>query len=200
MPNKPRLIGITGGIGTGKSLICRMFACLGVPVYDADSRAKALVNESAQLQGSIMQLLGKEAYTDGQYNRSYVAREVFGNPEKLSQLNALIHPAVAEDFASWVEKHQEAPYLLKEAALLIESGSYKGLDTVVLVEAPEKVRIERVLMRDPQRSLQEVKDIMSRQIPEAEKRKWAQARIQNGADSLLIPQILALHEQFSQVS
>ena len=200
MPNKPRLVGITGGIGTGKSLICRMFACLGVPVYDADSRAKALVNESVQLQESIIQLLGKEAYVDGRYNRSFVAREVFSNPEKLSQLNALIHPAVAEDFARWVETHQNAPYLLKEAALLIESGSYKGLDTVVLVEAPERVRIERVLMRDPQRSLQEVKDIISRQMPESEKKKWAQASIQNGANSLLIPQVLALHEQFSRVS
>lgn len=200
MGSKPRLVGITGGIGTGKSLICRMFACLGTPVYDADSRAKALVNESAQLQESIIQLLGKEAYVDGQYNRSFVAREVFSNPEKLSQLNALIHPAVAEDFSRWVKAHQNAPYLLKEAALLIESGSYKGLDTVVLVEAPERVRIERVLMRDPQRSLQEVKDIISRQMPESEKKKWAQASIQNGANSLLIPQVLALHEQFSRVS
>lgn len=200
MGSKPRLVGITGGIGTGKSLICRMFACLGTPVYDADSRAKALVNESVKLQESITQLLGNEAYADGQYNRSFVAREVFSNPEKLSQLNALIHPAVAEDFARWVKAHQNAPYLLKEAALLIESGSYKGLDTVVLVEAPERVRIERVLMRDPQRSLQEVKDIISRQMPESEKKKWAQASIQNGANSLLIPQVLALHEQFSRVS
>lgn len=195
MSNKPLKIGITGGIGAGKSIISRIFQLLGIPVYDADSRAKWLTANDPELRQAITGLLGEDAYEGPALNRTYVARLVFNAPEKLKQMNAHIHPRVASDFDGWVTDHPDAPYVLKEAALLFESGSYQTLDKVVLVAAPEAVRINRVLTRDRHRTREDVEKIIAQQWNEPEKMRLSDYVIRNDETQLVIPQVLALHEE-----
>ncbi|MEP2609637.1 MAG: dephospho-CoA kinase, partial [Cyclobacteriaceae bacterium] len=141
--NKPIRIGITGGIGAGKSIVTKIFSTLGVPIYDADSRAKALMNSDAELMFEIKNIFGEQAYVKGELDRSYVAKRAFENKELLNRLNGVVHPAVGMDYASWVEAHQDASFTLKEAALLFETGQYKDLDKIILIVAPEELRIKR---------------------------------------------------------
>ncbi len=192
--NKPLLVGITGGIGAGKSTVARVFGLLGVPLYKADDRAKALMEEDRQLQAAIINLFGSEAYKNGRLNRTYLAGRVFADPQEVAKLNDLVHPAVARDFAAWCS-HQPAPYVLKEAALLFESGSYRQLDATILVEAPVAMRLQRVLARDPQRSEEQVRQIMDKQIDPAVATRLADYRIINDESQLVIPQVLSLHQQ-----
>ena len=188
-------IGITGGIGAGKSIACKIFSCLGIPVYYADDRAKQLMLEDEALKEAISANFGKESYTsNGQLNRSYLADQVFDNEEKLEKLNALVHPAVGKDYEAWAAR-QKSPYILKEAALLFEAGSYQQLDAVIIVSAPKDVRIERTLMRDSHRSRQQVEDIMSKQWSERKKIKLANYQLINDGKQLLLPQVLDLHQQ-----
>lgn len=184
-------VGITGGIGAGKTTITKVFELLGVPTYDADSRAKALVVESIALKHAIINLLGTTAYTsERQYDSMTVSQLVFAQPILLQQLNKLIHPAVALDFKDWATA-QNAPYLLKEAALLIESGSYLDLDYLIVVTAPEELRIKRVNARDG-RTQEQIKAIITRQLPEADKIIKADFVIKNDDLNLVIPQVLAI--------
>lgn len=184
-------VGITGGIGAGKSTIAKMFELLGVPIYDADSRAKVLIVEKITLKHAIINILGSIAYTSsGQYDSKAVSRIVFEQPILLQKLNRLIHPAVALDFQNWAAK-QTAPYLLKEAALLIESGSYLELDCLIVVTAPEVLRIERVQSRDG-RTQEQIKAIIGRQLPEGDKITKADFVIKNDDQNLVIPQVLAI--------
>jgi dephospho-CoA kinase len=172
--NSPKQIGITGGIGSGKSLVCKIFAQLGVPVYDADSHAKELMTTDGILISGIKKEFGDLSYhPDGTLNRGYLAEHVFHDVNKLERLNQLVHPRVGEDFGRWAEKRKKHPYVLKEAALLFEAGSYKDLDKIIVVFAPEPLRIARVLARDPQRTVEQVKAIVEKQLPEAEKLKRA---------------------------
>lgn len=194
-------VGVTGGIGSGKSTVCRIFAVLGVPVYDADSRAKWLQTHDEHLRGQIVEHFGVSAYLpDGMLNRTYMAAQVFNNPEKLQLLNSLVHPRVAQDSAQWLEQQQAAgkPYAIKEAALMIESGSYRQLDVLILVTAPDEVRIARVLKRDPHRSREEVAAIIGKQMPESEKMKYADYVVVNDGSQMLIPQVIGLHRQLLQ--
>lgn len=192
----PLQIGITGGIGSGKSLVCRIFNVLGVPVYDADSRAKTLMTTDGILVSQITKEFGTLSFReDGSVNRKYLAAHVFNNETKLKKLNSLVHPRVAEDFAHWVLQ-QSNPYSIKEAALLFETGSYQALDKVLVVSAPEELRINRVLQRDAHRSAQQVKAIIRNQLKEEEKLKRADHIIINDECQLLIPQVLKLHQQF----
>lgn len=196
-------VGVTGGIGSGKSTACRIFSLLGVPVYDADSRAKYLQTHDVQLRAQIIRHFGADAYLpDGSLNRAYMAEQVFNKPEKLQLLNSIVHPRVAEDSARWLAEQQAAqkPYAVKEAALMIESGSYKQLDVLVLVTAPEEVRIARVLQRDPQRTREQVAAIIARQMPESEKIKYADYVINNDGNHMLIPQVVSLHRELLQRS
>jgi len=194
--NKILQIGITGGIGTGKSLICKVFAQLGVPVYDADSRAKWLMSQSPALKEAIRTQFGQEAYSDsGQLNRAYLASIVFNDEAQIRRLNALVHPAVAEDYAQWLSV-QRSPYLLKEAALMIESGSYRGLDQLIVVSAPLPLRIARIRRRDPQRSEEEIRGIIGKQMPEDEKLAYAQVVLPNDEQQALLPLILRCHEHW----
>jgi len=191
-------IGITGGIGSGKSTVAGIFHCLGIPVYDADSHAKALMTTDGNLKESIRKEFGTLSFTDqGQLNRSYLATEVFPNPDKLRRLNQLVHPSVAEDYRKWVthQKNLEVPYVIKEAALLYDSGSNKLLDKIVIVTAPDQVRRERVKVRD-RRSDQEIEEIMKRQMTQEELVKRGDFIITNDGTKLLIPQVLQLHQQF----
>lgn len=188
-------VGITGGIGSGKSLVCRVFKTLGVPVYDADSQARQLMTSDAVLIASIRKEFGEAAYRDGVLDRAYLAREVFHDSDKLAKLNALVHPRVAVDFAHWLSANKEQPYVLKEAALLYESGAYRELDVIIVVTAPEEIRIKRVMQRD-HRSEEEVQHILKRQWPESEKVKRADIVLHNDGTALLLPRILELHERF----
>ncbi|EMR02231.1 dephospho-CoA kinase [Cesiribacter andamanensis] len=193
----PLQIGITGGIGAGKSTVCRIFAALGIPVYDADSRARSLQTTNSELIAGIQAAFGPEAYLpDGSLNRSWLAAQVFDSPDRLALLNDLVHPRVAEDYAHWVQQQAGAPYVLKEAALLFEAGSYRGLDATITVSAPEGLRLRRTLLRDAQRSRQQVQEIMERQLPEGERLQRADFKIVNDEKTLVLPQVLRLHRQF----
>jgi dephospho-CoA kinase len=194
MPNKALLLGVTGGIGSGKSTVCQLFAILGIPVYNADDRAKWIVSNDLYVRKAIADFFGQEAFVNGVYNRSFIAAIVFQSPEKLQQLNAIIHPMVAKDFEKWVIDNQhKAPYLVKEAALLFDSGSADQLDYTVTVHAPDELRIKRVLQRDPQRSEEQIRNIISHQMPQDEMIKSASFLIDNSEKVLLIPQLVALN-------
>lgn len=191
-------VGITGGIGAGKSTVAKIFELLSVPVYDADSRAKALIVENMALRHAMINLLGTLAYTsDGQYDSVAVSKIVFEQPVLLQQLNKLVHPAVASDFQNWAAM-QSAPYILKEAALLIESGSYLDLDYLIVVTAPEALRIKRVQLRDS-RTQEQIKAITARQLPEKDKLEKADFVITNDDQNLVIPQVLAIDFQLGKM-
>lgn len=190
-------VGITGNIGSGKTTVCRMFEALGIPVYYADDAAKWLSANDPEVKTAIVALLGPQAYTeDGAYNRAYVAQIVFANKEKLAGLNAILHPAVERHSRAWHERQVEAlapPYTLKEAALMIESGSHNHLDKLIVVTAPETLRLERVMARDGV-DAGSVQARMQRQLAEAEKVKSADFIIVNDGSLLLAPQVWAIHQ------
>ncbi|HEX8039989.1 MAG TPA: dephospho-CoA kinase [Chryseosolibacter sp.] len=190
-------IGVTGGIGSGKSLICKIFAQLGVSVYDADSHAKGLMTTDGILISQIKKEFGDLSYhPDGSLNRSYLARTVFANEAKLERLNKLVHPRVAVDYQNWLSRHSEEGYVLKEAALLFESGSYRSLDKIIVITAPESLRRKRVLLRDPHRTVEQFEGIVEKQMPEEEKLKRADYIIVNDDATLIVPRVLELHERF----
>lgn len=192
---KPLQIGITGGIGSGKSIVCRIFGVLGVPVYDADSRAKSIMTTDGILVSQIKKEFGDLSYSaDGSLNREHLA-EAFKDSKKLNVLNNLIHPRVAHDYAQWVLT-QKSHYVLKEAALLFEAKSNLTLDKIIVVTAPEEVRVARVLQRDVHRNAQQVRDIMRNQMADSEKLKLADYVIYNDDSRLLITQVLELHGKF----
>lgn len=198
---KPIQIGITGGIGAGKSVVCKIFKVLNIPVYDADSRAKAVMTTDGILIEAIKKEFGTLSFkANGDLNREYLSKEVFADEEKLKKLNSLVHPRVAVDYEAWLAKQKGAPYILKEAALLFESGSFKVLDKVLVVSAPTEVRVKRVLARDPQRNEKQVNDIMENQLSEEVKRQQADYIIENDEKHSLIEQCLALHQQFLALS
>jgi dephospho-CoA kinase len=196
--SKPLQIGVTGGIGSGKSLVCKIFAVLGAPVYDADSRAKWLMNNDAEVKISLLLEFGEESFTKNGLNRDYIAQLVFNDSAKLAKLNAIVHPAVGKDYAQWISK-QNAKYSIKEAALMFESGAYKALDKIINVSAPEALRISRVVKRDTFRKKEEVQAIISKQLTEEERNNRSDYSLLNDEQQLLLPQIIALHNQFSNL-
>ena len=192
---KPYLVGVTGGIGSGKSTVCQVFSILGIPIYSADDRAKWLMANDAKLKAEISTEFGEKSYLeDGTLNRAFLAEEVFSNPDKVKKINAIVHPAVGEDFKNWTNS-QTAPYLIKEAALLFESGSAKELDCIINVSSPLKVRIARVLLRDPHRSEDQVNHIIDQQMPDEQKNELADYVIKNNDSKLIIPQVLEIHHK-----
>ena len=191
-------IGITGGIGAGKSLICKIFSTLGIPIYDADKRAKWLMVNDADLIAQIKDAFGSEAYLEnGELNRQYLANKVFHDKAQVQLLNSLVHPKVGEDSIKWTAQWRgKVPYVIREAALMFESGSYKKMDKNITVFAPIDVRVKRVLVRDPQRDEDQVRAIINKQMSEEERQKLADYVIRNDESEMLIPQVLNLHEQF----
>ncbi|MBD1398975.1 dephospho-CoA kinase [Pontibacter sp. JH31] len=190
-------IGITGGIGVGKTIVCRMFQVLGIPVYDADTRAKWVMQYDLALKQELRDAFGEETYTPaGDLNRTYLASIVFNNPDRLNRLNALVHPHVGTDFEKWVAAHPNAPYVIKEAALMFESESWRQMDEIIVVSAPLNVRLKRLLKRDTHRTEADIKAIISKQLSEEEKIARANHVVFNDDKQLLIPQVLALHQQF----
>lgn len=196
MSRLPYLVGITGGIGSGKSTVCKVFAQLDIPVYDADSNAKRLMSEDADLIKEIKQNFGEESYlADGLINREYLAEKVFNDKESLEQLNALVHPRVGNDFKAWTATQTNAPYLIKEAALLIESRSYKALNKLIIVKASQDTKIKRVLLRDAFRSREEVNAIIEKQLSDAVYGEHADFTINNNEEKLILPAIIKLHNK-----
>lgn len=192
-------IGITGGIGSGKSLVCRIFSALGIPIYSADDRAKWLLNHDEKLKKTVEALLGSEAYLpDGSYNRQWVASKVFNNSILLRELNAVVHPRVGEDTQAWLKLHSKAPYVVKEAAIMGKARQNNSLDKVIVVHSPVDVRVERVMQRDPQRSETEIRDIIARQVSDEERIKVADYVVYNDDNQLVIPQVWQLHQLFSK--
>jgi dephospho-CoA kinase len=173
----PKIIGLTGGIGSGKSRVVALFKTLGVPCYIADVEAKRLMNNQPEVKAAIVDLFGEQAYVDGSLNRNYLGQIVFAKPEKLKALNAIVHPSVAKDFSVWVEQ-QKAPFVIKEVAILFETGGYKNVDKTVLITAPETIRIERVMLRDGV-SAEEVKARMRNQWTDAQREPLADFVIDN---------------------
>jgi dephospho-CoA kinase len=190
-------IGITGGIGSGKTTICRIFETLNIPVYYADDRAKALMVENKDLIKNIKNTFGEEAYLPhGALNRAYIADIAFHNPLKLNELNALVHPAVWQDGEDWHKAQTHAPYTLKEAALLFESGGNRFLDKIITVVAPVETRIERVILRGGGTLTRaDVEARIAKQLPDEEKIKRADFVIWNDGSQLLMPQVLAIDRQ-----
>lgn len=194
---RPFQVGITGGIGSGKSLVCRIFGVLGIPLYDADSRAKILMTTDRILVDQIKKEFGNLSYhPDGSLNREHL-RKAFSNTSELNKLNAIVHPRVAMDYQKWVDQQIGFKYVIKEAALLLESGSAKELDHLIVVFAPKPLRIQRVLKRDPHRSQLEVENIINNQMDDKEKMALANDVIVNDETCLVIPQVLELHERLN---
>ncbi len=186
-------IGITGGIGSGKSYVCRLFEERGFRVYYADARAKWLMNHDAELVAGVTALFGEEAYQSGTLNRVYVGNIAFAQPEKLAQLNALVHPATGKDYLNWLQETPAGyphPFVLKEAAILYESGAYKAADAVITVYAPKNLRLQRVMQRDGVKE-EAVLQRMDKQWPESKKLDRADYTILNDGEHDLGPQIEA---------
>ncbi|MBK7790052.1 MAG: dephospho-CoA kinase [Saprospiraceae bacterium] len=186
-------LGITGGIGSGKSTVCSIFEMLGVPVYYADDRAKQIMTANKEVKKAIIDIFGKQAYfSNGRINRKFIAEIIFQQPEKRKLLNAIVHPAVLEDGRKW-NASQKAAVTLKEAALLIQSGSYKEMDYVILVTCPPDVRIPRVMRRNKM-SKQEVLNRIQSQMSDDEMRQFADFVIQNDGQVSLIHQVLNIYK------
>lgn len=189
------IIGLTGGIGSGKSTVAKIFAQLGIPVLDADATAKAIMNEDHSVKTKLIELFGEDAYKENQLNRPYIAQLVFKDAFKLQQLNAIIHPITIQYAKDWASK-QSAPYVIKEAALFFESGSSEGVEKIIGVTAPKHIRIQRVMQRD-QMTREDVIKRMEHQLEDSLKMKLCDWVIQNDDMHLLIPQILAIHQSLT---
>lgn len=193
-------IGITGGMGSGKSVVSRIFSQLGIPVYNSDLRAKQLMHTQPLLRKQLIKHFGTEVYNqDNTLNRQHLSRIIFNSPQALDTINALVHPRVAEDFAEWQHQHKHQPYILKEAAILFESGADKGLQRIITVYAPEALRIERVVRRDNS-SEKQVKKRIENQLPEEEKIKKSHFVIYNDNEQLVVPQVLKIHNKLLELS
>lgn len=199
--NRVLQIGVTGGIGTGKTYVCELFAKKGIPVFDADTRAKVIYTADLQLKKQILLEFGSDSYLpSGQFNREWMASQVFGNDSALQKLNYLVHPAVFNEYKAWVKAHYKFPYLVKEAALMFESNSHLMMHKVIAVTAPLALRLNRVLKRDPQRTKEQVLNIIDKQMPEEEKCKRADYVIQNDGIQDLEAQVNALHQKFIELA
>lgn len=189
-------IGITGGIGSGKTTVCKIFEVLGIPVFYADSVAKSVMNTDEILISGVRNAFGQATYSEtGVLDRKYLADIVFKDQKELEKLNNLVHPAVFRAFDTWVTGHKNFPYIIKEAALLFESESYKLCDYSVLVVSPQKLRMQRVMQRDAISQV-DVQLRMDKQFTDAKKEAMADFFINNDEKELLIPQILNLHTRF----
>lgn len=190
-------VGITGGIGSGKSLICEVFSKLGAPVYSADAAAGNLVDTDPEIRESLVLLLGEEVYSGNMLNRPRMADMIFNNKLLLAKANQIIHPRVAEHFRLWCLKNSEFPYLIQESALLFESGTYQLFDQCITVTAPEELRIQRVIARRDM-TLDKIRAILINQLPEEEKIACSHHVIVNDGKTPILPQVLRLHALFNK--
>jgi dephospho-CoA kinase len=190
-------IGLTGGIGSGKTIVCKIFEKLGVPVYYADAAAKQIMNEDPVVKKQIIQLFGQEAYSNNALNRPYISSVVFKNREMLGALNAIVHPATISASDRWMQS-QTTPYAIKEAALIFESGIPQALDYIIGVTAPLALRVQRVMLRDGLKE-EEVLGRMKNQMDEEEKMKLCDFVIINDEQLPVIPQVLHIHNHINGI-
>jgi dephospho-CoA kinase len=192
------IVGITGGIGSGKSTVCRIFQLLGVPVFEADAVAKNLYHSNPEIKSGLIRLFGKDIYTtNDQLDRKKLASIIFTNEIHLAQVNELVHPVVRKEFKSWLELYKNAPYIIHEAAILFESGFYKLMDYTLLVTAPEKQRVVRVVARDGV-SEQMVRERMQKQWSEEKKQLLASKILVNDNKNLMIPEIIQIDKNLKE--
>lgn len=189
------IVGITGGIGSGKSLVCQVFSKFKIPVYSSDDESKNISQNDPEIQRELTALLGPEIYKYGILNRALMAEKIFKDGALLDSVNKIIHPKVAADFKSWLNRHSHNAYVIQESAILFESNAYRICDIKVTVSSPEKLRISRVIQRKNM-TMGKLKAIMLHQIPESEKVNRSDYVIENNESRLLIPQILQLHQTF----
>ncbi len=190
-----KIIGLTGGIGSGKSTVAQMFQNLGILVYNSDFEAKELMNTSHKLRKAIIALLGSEAYKEGKINRAFIANKVFKNTETLHALNAIVHPAVKTHFEQWVQQ-QSAPYVIQETALLFENQMQDRYDLTILVTAPVEVRLQRVMARD-KITAQDVRNRMKHQMKEETKKQLADFCIPNNDLQTTRMHVASLHRKLT---
>ncbi len=190
-------VGITGGIGSGKSTVCKIFKLLGVPVFEADSVAKELINSNKETKQELVRLFGQGIYmANGGVDRKKLADIIFNDEIKLARVNAVVHPAVRKAFKKWA-KQQNTLYVIHEAAILLESGFYEMMDFTILVSAPENERIERVIKRDGI-SEKLIRKRMEKQWSDGQKRKLASVEIKNSSGNLIIPEIIKIDNQIKK--
>jgi len=187
-----RKTGVTGGIGSGKTLICQVFEKLGVPVFYADQQARQIYDEDAQVKEAMIEYFGSGLYGPSGLRRDLLASKIFNDPEALRQVNSLVHPAVKRRFLQWCDQQKGAAYVIEEAAILFETGSHKDLDHTILVYAPEQIRVQRVMKRDGVDE-EAVRARMAHQMSDEKKIDQAGSVIYNDGSRLVIPQILEIH-------
>ncbi|AIZ43214.1 dephospho-CoA kinase [Cellulophaga baltica 18] len=192
------IVGLTGGIGSGKTTVAKMFHALGVPVYNSDIEAKKLMVTSEVLKVKIKELLGTESYIDHKLNRTYIADKIFTDPDLLAQLNAIVHPAVRQHFMSWVAQ-QKAAYIIQETAIIFENDTQNKFDKIILVTAPEKIRIERVTSRDAI-STDKVKERIENQWPDQKKAALSDYVINNLELDKTTVLVAEIHKQLLKFS
>ncbi|MFT4969308.1 MAG: dephospho-CoA kinase [Chitinophagales bacterium] len=192
-------VGITGGIGSGKTHICQLFEQLGVPVYNADERAKYLMNNDSSVKAQLIDTFGEEVCNDEGLNREFLSQLVFKDKALLNKLNSIVHPAVAKDANIWHSQHTDKPYTIKEAALLFETGSYQELDKTILIHADEDERILRVMKRDKV-SKEKVLSRIQNQLPDIDKMVHADFIINNDGKREMDKLVMKIHSYFSMVA
>ena len=191
-------VGITGGIGAGKTLVCKIFEILGVPVYYADEAAKQLMHHNEKLVSELKTHFSDEIYTNGKLNRKLLAEIIFNDPEKRELLNTIVHPYVIQDGLEWM-KEQKSPYAIKEAALIFESGSHESLDYIIGVFSPNPLKILRTIKRDHS-TREEVLQKIESQIDDNIKMKLCDDVIINDEQHMLVHQALAIHEKLCKMA
>ena len=187
---KPKLIGITGGIGAGKSTVSTICKHLGFKVYNSDQRAKEIVSEDPIIKKKLISFFGNNIYKNGVLDRKFLSDKIFNDKSSLEQINSIIHPAVKKDFNSWVINNSNEKILFKESALLFESGAYKELDKIILIVSDKNLRVSRVLNRDQNRSKKEIESIIDKQIDEVDAIKYADIVIDNNHKKMLLPSVI----------
>jgi len=187
------LVGLTGGIGSGKSIVALVLTAFGIPVFDSDVEAKKLYNHK-EVREQVKSFFGNEIFSQGQLEKERLASIVFNDSEKLKQLESILYPALEKEFISWQDKYKSAPYFVKEAAVMLEKGNYSKMDKIILVTADKELRINRVMNRNKV-SREEVEARMNEQWSDEEKRKFADFEVVNNEKTSLVKKVWAIHQQ-----
>ncbi|WP_321426138.1 dephospho-CoA kinase [uncultured Bacteroides sp.] len=185
-------IGLTGGIGCGKSVVSRLFGIMGVPVYNADNEAKRITSGNNEIRQQLIHLLGEDVFVNGELNKALLATYLFSDPEHAEIVNGIIHPKVKDDFISWASKHNDCPVIAIESAILIEAGFSDAVDKIVMVYAPLELRLERLILRDSTSSKEQILKRIQSQMDDEEKKSLAHFVVVNDEEMPVIPQIIEL--------
>ncbi len=196
---KPHLIGITGGIGSGKSTVSQIISHLGYKVYNSDVRAHEIINDNKLVKEKLIKSFGLDIYEKSSLNKEYVSKLIFNNESAKIKINSIVHPEVIEDFKNWVKVNNKEKILFKESALLFESGSYQELDKVIYVYCDKKIRIERIIKRDRHRSINQIENIIKTQIGSEKAKKLTDYILVNDQRRLLLPRLVKLLEDISVI-